>query len=114
MALSPTVSDTLALEARALLTRLARVKPFALTGPMVPAAGVSSEAAHAIEHYLIRGRRELRSRVRGYLRWLKSPQGKGSTPPEAGRRYALLKLQFNAGLTQFDIFSDALALRAEA
>ena len=65
MALSPTVSDTLALETRALLTRLARVKPFALTGPMVPAAGVSFEASRAIEHYLIRGRRELRARVRG-------------------------------------------------
>jgi len=113
MALSPTVSDTLALETRALLTRLARVKPFALTGPMVPAAGVSFEASRAIEHYLIRGRRELRARVRGYLRWLESPQGRGSTPAEAQRRFAILKLLFNAGLTQFDIFADALTVRGE-
>ena len=114
MALPPSVAFILDREARSLLMRLGRVKPFALITPMVTAAGVSSEAAHAIEHYLIRGRRELRARVRGYLRWLKSPQGRGSTPPEAGRRYAFLKLQFNAGLTQFDIFADALALRAES
>ncbi len=113
MALPPSVADVLALEARALLTRLGRVKPFALIMPMVPAAGVSSEAAQAIEHHLIRGRRELRARVRGYLRWLASPQGRGSTPAEAGRRYAFLKMQFNAGLTQFDIFADALSLRGE-
>ncbi|HEX9670964.1 MAG TPA: hypothetical protein VGC93_15940, partial [Thermoanaerobaculia bacterium] len=113
MALPPSVADVLAREARSLLTRLGRVKPFALMTPMVSAAGVSFEAARAIEHYLIRGRRQLRARVRGYLRWLTSPQGRGSTPPEAGRRYALLKLRFNADLTQFDIFADALSVRAE-
>jgi hypothetical protein len=113
MALSPSIAEILVREARALLTRLGRVKPFALVTPMVPAAGVSAEAAQAIEHYLIRGRRELRARVRGYLRWLKSPQGRGATPAEAGRRFAFLKLQFNAGLTQFDIFADALSIRGE-
>jgi hypothetical protein len=113
MALPPSVADVLANEARALLTRLRRVRPFALITPMVPAAGVSSEAAQAIEHHLIRGRRELRARVRGYLRWLKSPQGRAATPAQAGRRFAFLKLQFNAGLTQFDIFADALSLRGE-
>ncbi|HEY0555687.1 MAG TPA: hypothetical protein VGG20_15630, partial [Thermoanaerobaculia bacterium] len=60
MALPPSVANLLALEARSLLTRLARVKPFALIVPMVPAAGVSASAAQAIEHYLIKGRRELR------------------------------------------------------
>jgi hypothetical protein len=113
MPLPPSIADILAREARSLLARLGRVKPFALVTPMVSAAGVSFEAARAIEHYLIRGRRELRAQVRGYLRWLKGPQGRGATPPEAGRRYSILKLQFNAGLTQFDIFADALALRAE-
>jgi hypothetical protein len=113
MALPPSVANILALEARALLTRLARVKPFALIVPMVPAAGVSAEAAQAIEHYLIKGRRELRARVRGYLGWLKSLEGRGSTPAEAQRRFAFLKLRFNAGLTQFDIFAHALTLRGE-
>ncbi|HEX9669201.1 MAG TPA: hypothetical protein VGC93_06910 [Thermoanaerobaculia bacterium] len=113
MALPPSVGETLALEARALLTRLGRVKPFALTMPSVPAAGVSAAAAQAIEHHLIRGRRALRAQVRGYLRWLKGPQGRGSTPAEAQRRFAFLKLRFNAGLTQFDIFADALTLRGE-
>ena len=113
MALPPSVAEILALEARALLTRLGRVKPFALIVPMVPAAGVSAEAAQAIEHHLIKGRRELRARVRGYLGWLKSPQGRGSTPAEAQRRFAFLKLRFNAGLTHFDIFAHALTLRGE-
>jgi hypothetical protein len=113
MVLPPSVADILSLEARALLTRLGRVKPFALIMPMVPAAGLCAEAAKAIERHLIQGRRELRARVRGYLRWLKSPQGRGSTPAEAQRRFAFLKLQFNAGLTQFDIFADALAMRGE-
>lgn len=113
MALPPSVANLLALEARSLLTRLARVKPFALIVPMVPAAGVSASAAQAIEHYLIQGRRELRARVRGYLGWLKSLEGRGSTPAEAQRRFAFLKLRFNAGLTQFDIFAHALTLRGE-
>lgn len=113
MALPPSVGETLALEARALMTRLGRVKPFALIMPSVPAAGVSAAAARAIEHHLIRGRRALRAQVRGFLRWLKSPRGRGSTPPEAQRRFAFLKLRFNAGLTQFDIFADALTLRSE-
>jgi hypothetical protein len=44
-------------EGRALLTRLARVRPFALHEPMVPAAGASTAAQSAIEHYLAEGRR---------------------------------------------------------
>lgn len=113
MALPPFAADTLTMEARALLTRLGRVRPFAVLMPMVGAANVSAEAARAIEHHLIRGRRELRARVRGYLRWLKGPQGRRATAAEAQRRFAFLKLLFNAGLTQFDIFADALALRGE-
>ncbi|MFP5287814.1 MAG: hypothetical protein ACLGI9_18905 [Thermoanaerobaculia bacterium] len=113
MALPPYAAETLTLEARALLTRLGRVRPFAEIMPMVGAASVSAEAARAVEHHLLRGRRELRVRVRGYLRWLKGPQGRGATAAEAQRRFAFLKLLFNAGLTQFDIFADALSLRGE-
>ena len=50
-------------EARALLTRLARVRPFALQEPMVPAAAASTEAQAAIESYLADGRRELKTVV---------------------------------------------------
>lgn len=113
MALPPFAADTLFLEARALLTRLSRVRPFAVIMPMVGAANVSPEAARAIEHHLIKGRRELRARVRGYMSWLKGPVGRSATPAEAQRRFAFLKLLFNASLTQFDIFADALSLRGE-
>jgi hypothetical protein len=63
----------LAQEARALLTRLARVMPFALLTPMVTAAAVSPAAQTAIERYLADGRRALRTLVAGYLRWLYGP-----------------------------------------
>jgi hypothetical protein len=47
-------------EVRALLTRLDRIKPFALQESMVPAAGISPTAQTAIERYLAMGRRGLR------------------------------------------------------
>jgi len=113
MALSPYVAEGLALEARALLTRLARVRPFAVIMPMVAAAAAAPEAVLAVEHYLIHGRRELQARVRGYIRWLQDTEGRGSTAAEAQRRFAFLKLRFEAVLAQFHIFSDALTQRAE-
>ena len=113
MALSPFAADTLAFEARSLLTRLARVQPFALVMSMVGAASVSRVASAAIESHLRAGRRELRRKVRGYLRWLSSPAGRGATAAEAQRRFAFIKLKFNAILTQFDIFADALSPRGE-
>ena len=113
MALPPFAAETLALEARSLLTRVARLQPFALVMPMVGAARVSDAAALAVEHHLMHGQRELRRRIREYLRWLRTPQGRASTPAEAGRRFAFLKLRFNAAITQFDIFADALSVRGE-
>lgn len=113
MALAPFAAETLAFEARALLTRLARVQPFVLVMPMVGAASVSRVASAAIEGHLRAGRRELRRKVRSYLRWLSSSAGRGATAAEAQRRFAFLKLKFNAILTQFDIFADALSLRGE-
>jgi hypothetical protein len=112
MALPPLAAATLNLEARALLSRIARVKPFAMVMPRVPAAGITPTAAKAIDHYVLQGQRRLLDRARQYLRWLEGP-GRAATPEEAQRRFSLLRLKFNAGLTQFDIFADALTLRAE-
>jgi hypothetical protein len=111
VALSPYVADCLALEARALLTRLARVRPFALIMPMVAAAAAAPEAVRSIEHYLMHGRLELRGRVHSYLRWLVS--GRAADAAEAQRRFSFLKLRFDAVLAQFHVFSDALAQRGE-
>jgi hypothetical protein len=113
MTLTPFAASSLALETRALRTRLARLQPFALVIPMVKAASVSSAASAAIEGHLLRGRRGLRAQLQGFMSWLRSPAGRGATAAEAQRRYAFLKLKFNAVITQFDIFSDALTERAE-
>jgi hypothetical protein len=47
----------LAQEARALLTRIDRLSPYALTMPMVSAATVSPAAQTGIETLVMRGRR---------------------------------------------------------
>jgi len=113
MVLAPYAADTLSLETRALLTRLDRLQPFALVMSMVAAAGVSRDAAIAVDRYLLGGRRALRRRVVDYLGWLRRPAGRASTSEEAQRRFAFLKLRFNVVLTQFDIFANALTVRGE-
>ena len=100
-------------EARALLTRLGRVKSFALNETMVPAASLSLPAQTAIERQLAGGRRTLRRRVNDYLCWLCGPGGLAASPEEAHRRFTLLRLLFNSGLAQFDLFSQVVTQRSE-
>jgi hypothetical protein len=100
-------------EARSLLARLARVKPFALVAPMVPAATVPPAAQTAMENHLIRGRRNLRRRIAEFIGWLRSPAGRSAAPAEAQARIVFLKLRFNAVLAQFHIFADVLTQRSE-
>lgn len=100
-------------EARGLLTRLARVKPFALSEAMVPAAAISTQAQVAVERYLIAGRRELRARVMSYLRWLQGPEGRQAGAELAQRRFTFLRLRFNTVLSQFDLFADVITQRSE-
>ena len=57
MSISPAAVDLLAQEARALLTRLDRLRPFALLEPMVAAAGLSPNSQSAIERMLFQGSR---------------------------------------------------------
>jgi hypothetical protein len=108
-----TAGPTLAQEASALLTRLERLKPFALHVPMVVAAAISPSAQTAIEQHMLTARRELRERVLEYLGWLRSPVGRRAPPEELQRRFTFLRLRFNLVLSEFDIFSDALTQRAE-
>jgi hypothetical protein len=106
-------SRLLAQEARALRARLARVKPFALLEPMLPAAAISTPAQTAIERYLADGRRELRGRIRHYLTWLNSSEGREAAPEEMQRRFTFLRLRFNTVLSQFDLFADVITQRSE-
>uniref|UniRef100_A0AAU2UY62 Uncharacterized protein n=1 Tax=Streptomyces sp. NBC_00003 TaxID=2903608 RepID=A0AAU2UY62_9ACTN len=99
-------------EARALLTRLARVKPFALHETMVPAAALTPAAQTAIERHVVVGRERLQERVGRYLDWLGGPGGE--RPPEVmQRQFSLLRWQFNAVLTHFDLFHEAVTQRSE-
>jgi hypothetical protein len=111
--MSPFASWTLAQEARALQTRLFRVRPFALLEPMVPAAALLPTAQSAIEQYLVVGRRELRNRIRRFQEWLRGPGSKLATDMEGQRRFTFLRMRFNAVLTQFDLFNDVITQRSE-
>lgn len=101
----------LAQEARAMLTRLARIKPFALHEPMVPAAAISPGAQVTIEEFLADGRRELRSRIERYMQWLADHPH--APADEVQRRFTLLRMHFNNVLSQFDTFADVLTQRSE-
>lgn len=105
--------EALDLEARALLTRLARVKPFVLNEPMLLAASLLPRAQLGIERFLAVGRRDLRSRIEGYRDWL-CGEGQGVDPDRAHHRLVHLRLQFNAVLSQLDLFSQVISQRSES
>jgi hypothetical protein len=100
-------------EARALLTRLGKIKPFALHMTMVSAAGISPAALTAIETHMTKARRELNHLVQQFLGWLQSPAGQLAKPSEAQRRFTFLRMRFNAVIAHFDIFADVIVQRSE-
>jgi hypothetical protein len=99
-------------EARALLSRLDRVRPFAVHETMVPAAALFPTAQSAIDRLLIEGRRALRAEVLGYLGWLSGP-GRCASPAEQQRRFTIIRLRFNDVLSQFDLFTEVVTQRSE-
>jgi hypothetical protein len=113
MPLSPYAASMLDQEARALLTRLARVKPFALQETMLPAAGLLPDAQVAIEDFLVGGRKRLHALIGAFLVWLKSPHAATVDAEEAQRRFTMVRLRFNAVLTQFDVFENVITQRSE-
>jgi len=112
MTAGPLVSWLLEQEARALLTRLEEIKPFAIHETMVPAANLSPAAQLGIERTVADGRTALRRRVLGYLGWLRGP-GRAASPADQQRRFVVLRLQFNNVLTQFDLFTEVVTQRSE-
>jgi hypothetical protein len=110
--MSPFAASMLEQEARSLQTRLARVRPFVLIEPMVPAAALLPSAQSAIERYLMLGRRELHAMLAAFLAWLeRNRQHAGAD--EGQRRFTLVRLHFNATLMQFDLFNDVITQRSE-
>jgi len=100
-------------EARALLTRLDRVRPFVLFETMVPAAAPSPGASAAIHEYLARMARRLRQMVFTFLAWLRKQRDRGAPAALMQRRFTLIRLRFNAMMSQFDIFADVITQRSE-
>jgi len=100
-------------EARALLTRLVRVRPFAMQETMLPAAGLLPASQVAIELYLMRGRRRLRRLILRFMRWLRAAR-QTADATEAQRRFSILRLRFISVLTQFDLFNDVITQRSES
>ena len=113
MSANASASIFLAREARALLQRLARIRPFSLEIPSVLAAAVTPAAQTAIEVHMMRGRGRLRTMVMDYLRWLRGSQAQAAAPAEVQSRFTFLRLRFHAMLSQFDIFAEALVQRTE-
>ncbi|MGF6547621.1 hypothetical protein [Paraburkholderia youngii] len=93
--------------------RLDAQLPYALQMPMVPAANVSDAAMSAIERHMQAARRQLRKRIAQFLRELRGLAVSASNVAHAQRRYALLKLQFQAALTHFEIFAEVLTQRSQ-
>ena len=100
-------------EARSLLVRLGRVRPFALQQTMVPAAALPPASLSAIDRHLISGRRQVHKNVVRFIRWLRTPGGNSTSPEAAQRRFSMLRLRFNATLAQLDIFASVLTQRSE-
>jgi hypothetical protein len=100
-------------EALSLLTRLEMVKPFALTMPMVVAANIPDEALKGITDLIVSGNKELRKRVRRFVKWVKHPASNHLSAEELQNRFALLKLRFNDLLDELDIFADVTSQRSE-
>jgi len=74
---------------------------------MLPAANILPTAQTGIERYLMQGRRELKEldtalTSAGYA----DPKGGQRHPAQAQRLFSLLRLRFNAVLTQFDLFNE--------
>jgi hypothetical protein len=112
MSAAPLAHWMLEQEARALLTRLARLKPFVLNQPMVPAACFLPTAQLAIERFLAKGRSELKARIRQFIVWVNGP-GRRVPAADAQQRFVFLRLRFNAVLSQLDLFDHVLAQRGQ-
>ena len=94
---SPELKQRLEREARAMLARLDRVKPFAVQETMLPAAALSPAAQTGIEHYLISGRRTLRY---GWHEIVDDPCGVALEVARVNRRRAIpFALMMVLGLT---------------
>lgn len=95
-----------------MLTRLGRLDWLSAIEPMVAAAAPAQEARLGMERFLDSGRQELRRMVAGYEGEL-SESAREAPAQEMQRRFAFLRLRFNALLADFDTFADVMTQRSE-
>lgn len=112
MPAEPSATWLLGQETRALLTRLASVKPFVLQETCVAAAALSPHALSGIEDHLLAGRRQVHAEGRAFIQWLQG-EGAHASAAQQQRRFWMLRLKFQAALSQFDLFSEVVTQRSE-
>jgi hypothetical protein len=79
---------------------------------MLPAAGVTPAAQIGMNLFPIGNRCRFRRHALENVRWLCDADER-TTPAEMKRRFTVVRLRFNAALTQFDPFSEAITHRGE-
>ncbi len=100
-------------EARALLTRLYRVRPFVLYESMVPAAAPKRQASDGNPR-VSGASQEMRQMVfKIPASWLRRQRQRGASPELMQRRFTLVRLRFNVMISHFDIFADVMTQRSE-
>lgn len=88
-----------------------QVQPFEMSMPMVTAAAIPYEAQKGIYQLIRAGKRRLGKKVRLFIRRM---QGKPPIPfQKCQAAYAVLKLQFNALLDEFEVFAEVVCQRSE-
>ena len=96
-----------------MMTRLEQAKPFGLHMPMVAAATPSISVQSAIDRFMTGAKSSLRRMIDEFLTWLTGPAGRRAPDSFVQRRFTVVRLRFNALLTQFDLFADVLTQRSE-
>lgn len=94
-----------------MLTRLSQMQSFETSMPMVIAAAIPYIAQKNIYELMQKGKELLTSKVKQFINRMREPYRIHIEKCQAA--YAVLKLQFNALLDQFDIFADVVSQRGE-
>lgn len=100
-------------ESYSLLSRLAQLKPFSMTMPMVRGASVSNEALKSVTELLEKGKKLLYTSMHNFINKVTAAQEKNDDPTRLQVEFTIFKLRFNSILDQLDIFADVLSQRAE-
>ncbi len=110
---TPTARSWVADEARALLTRVSRVRPLLAQEPTTPAAAAHPRAQRAIEASIRRDQLRVQAQLRQLLGWIVSPAATDATGAELQDRLTRARMQFNDVLDNYDLFADAITQRSE-